>query len=78
MAIYLKASCMDMDFYYKTDLDGEYGRYAENIQDKVKVLLALENDIDVADIETGFVLSVSRKNRLSGVIFAGEIKEAMC
>lgn len=78
MAIYLKATCMDLDYYYKTDLDGEYGPYADNITDKVRVKLALENDMDAEDIETGFVLSVSRKNKLSGVIYAGEIQEAGC
>ena len=75
MAIYLKASCMDMDYYFKTDLEGEHGRYAANMVDKVKNKLALENDIDKEDIETDFVLSVSRKNRLCGIIYGGSIIE---
>lgn len=75
MAIYLKATCMDLDYYYKTDLDGEYGGYASNIVDKVKMKLALENDLDKSDVETSFVLSVSRKDKLSGEIRAGVLKE---
>lgn len=75
MAIYLKATCMDLDYYYKTDLDGEYGGYASNMVDKIKMKLALENDVELKDVETSFVLSVSRKERLSGEIRAGVITE---
>ena len=72
--VYLKASYMGLTDYYATDFDGAYSDYAANMINKLRVKLALENDIELEDVEVETVWSASKKAHL-GIIEEGQIYE---
>lgn len=67
--VYLKVSYMGLTSYYTTDFDGAYSPYADNMISKLKVKLALENDLELEDIEVETVWSLPKK------AYKGEIEE---
>lgn len=72
--VYLKVSYMGLTSYYATDFDGAYGEYAANMIDKIRIKTALENDIELDDVEVETVLTLL-KGTHTGKIEGGVITD---
>lgn len=70
--VFLKLSFMGLICYYKTDFEGAFSSYANNMIDKLKIKTALENDLELVDIDVEVVYSAPRKIHL-GIIKEGQI-----